>query len=276
MGGAMILPVLIVALLGCRTTLRPAVDVPDASPEQEWNRLLRNAVDRDGYVDYGKIAKKRGALDRYVAWIGRDRANRGKGGAASYAFWINAYNALAIYQIIARDQPASVLDVPGLPWRGAGFFYWTDFLVDGPPLLSLWEIGHERVIEAQQDYRAFAVLTQGARSSPPMRAGLYDAAELDIQLDEAFSAWIMDERGVRFEGDEALFNPIFEQYAFQFGLFTHHADLCAVSAYHAAGRKQKKLQELAERGCPHGYFTFDWRLNEPVAEARSSSEGDPE
>lgn len=269
------LPLLIAGLLGCRTTLAPRVPVPDESPVDAWDQLLGKAVDADGYVHYDRIEKKRVVLDRYIAWIARDKAIRGKGGPVAHAFWINAFNALVIYQVLERGRPESVRDVPGLPWKGSGFFFWTDFVIDGRMRMSLWEIGHERVIEAQQSYKDFAVLNVGAASAPPLRGELYDPARLGDQITEQFETWMTDDaRGVRVDGDEAVFNPIFDQYAWNLDLFTHQTDLCRIAAFHTTGAKQAQLQALAERGCPHRFFPFDWSLNEADPGRRKRGRGE--
>lgn len=252
---------LILLLFACRTTLEPSVPPRDDAPKQ-WGALLEQAVDEDGYVDYDRIARRKVVLDRYVAWLKRERVGRIARPAYRRAHWINAFNGLVIYQILERGRPDSVLDAPGWP-RGAGFFYWTAFPLDGNRLtLSLWEIGYERILAQHQDYREFAALHLGARSSPPLRAGLYTGDTLGQQLDEAFTRWMMDRRGVRLEGGRALFNPIFQRHARQFAHYAQPADLCTLAVRHTRGKRRARLKELADQGCPHGFFDFDWRLND--------------
>ena len=73
--------------------------------------------------------------------------------------------------------------------------------------------------------------------------------------------WVMDDRGLRFEGDEVLFSPIFDWYARDFSFWTAGQDLCSLTAAYASGQRRLRLEQLAREGCPHGFFPYDWSLN---------------
>jgi hypothetical protein len=223
--------------------------------------VLAGAVDSDGYVNYGLIRRNRSALDRYVAWIARPGATRT--GVASHAFHLNAFTALTILQVLERDVGLSVNEVPSLlPFRGAGFWYTTSFTVNGQSA-SLWDIGHEKVTHAFQDYRDLAALPVAARSGPPVRGELYDPNRLGDQLEDQMYRWLMDDRGMYFDGDTPVFNATFDRYGFELDLYTHGTDLCTLASFHTLGRRQRRLIEASERGCPHRLAPFDWSLNAP-------------
>jgi hypothetical protein len=96
-----------------------------------------------------------------------------------------------------------------------------------------------------------------------MRPELYRREGLHEQLDDQMTKWVMDDaRGVRFDGDKALFNPIFDWYARDFSFFSVGEDLCTIAAQFATGDKKKTLERLAGMGCPHEFYPFDWALNE--------------
>ena len=249
-------------ILGCRETLGPAEPPSVRNPERAWEKLLSRAVDDDGNVDYRVIVKDRRSLDGYVAWASRPNVIKGRGGAAAHAFWINAFNALTIYQVVERDLRTSVNEVPSLlPWTGSGFWFGTGFVVNGQRL-SLWELGHERITHAQQDYRDLSTLVVAARSGPPARRQLYSPEELGAQLDDQMSRFMMSDRGMRFDGDRPMFNALFDRYGYELGLYTHGTDLCTLASYHTSGRRQRRLLKAAARGCDHGFDPFDWSLNQ--------------
>ena len=253
---------LLFALIGCREVLEPPVDPPAKNPAAAWERVLRKAVDSHGDVDYGFVAKQRHVLESYVVWVAQDGVVRGKGGPAAHAWWLNTFNALVIYQVIERDVVRSVNEVPSLlPWPGSRFWYGTAFRVDGLTA-SLWDMGHERITHSHQDYRDLAALVVAAKSGPPARSELYLPDELDGQLDEQMSHYLMTDDGLFFDDDGVVvFNRVFDRYGFEIDLYTHGTDLCTLGSYHTTGRRQRRLQRAAEAGCVHRFADFDWALN---------------
>jgi hypothetical protein len=243
-------------LLACRTVLVPDVDLPEHDPTPAWGDVLHDVVDARGMVDYDELERDRGYLDDYVAWIGRADAVP-KQPKKRVAFWLNAYNALVLYQVLEHGRPASVLDVGKVR-----FFALTAFDI-GRDEVSLEEIEDERLRHRVQDPRLHAALNCASRSCPPLLDELYAYPGLDRQLQEEMRRWIADdERGVRIEGDHAVFSPIFEWYADDFDLWTGGIDPCAYAAKFAAREKRATLLELSDRGCPREYFAYDWRLNQ--------------
>jgi len=251
----------LLVLLGCRETLFPRVSAPKESPAMAWGKVLSKAVDRRGNVDYDYVRRHRRPLDDYVAWAARD-VNLKFNPSTGHAFWLNTYNALAIYQVIERDIARSICEVPTFwPGRCVGPTWATAFQVGGQSL-SLWEIYNERVVSAHQDYRDLACMNPGVRSGPPVRAGLYTPDGLREQLNGQMAAWIRDKkRGVRIEDGVAVFNETFYRYRFELDLFTDGRDLCALTSVFALADKAESLRELSEQGCPHRFARFDRRLN---------------
>lgn len=249
-------------LLGCRETLEaPAARGGD--PLTRWDAALRAVVTDEGLVDYDALEARREDLDGFVAFLARANALEVGGKVDRHAFWINAYNALTIFQVLERGRPASVLDTPGwVPIPGSGFFLETDFQI-GSSRLSLSEIEHERVRMKELDYRDHAALNCASRSCPPLRAGLYTPKGIARELDAQMTRWVDDpERGVRIEGDTVVFSPIFSWYARDFDAFSLGSDLCSIAAFHASEPLAGELIAMAERGCPHRFGTYDWSLND--------------
>lgn len=249
----------------CRTSMRPdgAAD-PDA-PER-WEETLGAVVTADGLVDYDLLEQRRESLDDFVVWLAEPDNWSGKMTKDWHARYLNAYNALVLYQVLERGRPSSVLDPRRLlPVAGSAFFLETQFKV-GPDWLSLTEIEHERLRQKELDIRDHAALNCASRSCPPLRSELYRAAGkgmLRSQLDDQMMMWVMSDRGVRFDDDgSAVFNPIFDWYALDFEFWTAGKDLCATAASFATGKRKDRLQELAARGCPHRFFEYDWSLND--------------
>lgn len=262
------LPLLLLAL-GCREPLVPDRPPPEEDPSAAWGDLLRRAVGDQGYVDYDLLERERDTLDAWVAWLAGPAPWEQQRVGRRFALYLDAWNALVLYQVLERGRPASVLDVRGrLPGEGSGFFVETRFRL-GREWRSLSEIAHQLVRHAELDVRAHAALGCAAMSCPPVRGGLYTrGGPLQPQLQDQMRRWLADdERGVRIEDDVAVFNPIFDRYARDFSFWTAGADLCTMAAPYTTGEKRARLTELAAKGCPHRFFAFDARLNDAAHRA---------
>jgi hypothetical protein len=247
--------------LGCRPVLAPKVVPPKQDPTEAWDAVLAEVVTEDGLVDYDRLEARRGPLDDYVAWLSRPRGKVSRENP-QHAFWLNAYNALVLFAVLEDDRPASVLDVDGwLPKPGSGFFFERAFVVEGTAI-SLHEIEHERLRGRVMDVRDHAALNCASRSCPPLRASTYRLRQLEPQLTEQMGRWIDDDaRGVRIEGQEAVFSPIFDWFAHDFAFFTGDGNLCETAARFASEPKAGELRKLASEGCPHRFGDYDWALN---------------
>lgn len=251
---------MILGLLACRPVLEAEGDA--AGAPWRWNATLQRVVTEDGLVDYERLRDERQSLDDYVAWLALPARQGGRIKADRHAMWINAYNALTLFQVLERDLPGSVLDVEGwLPMSGSGFFLETTFVVGGQTV-SLSDIEHEKLRLRELDLRDHAALNCASASCPPLRAGLYPDDGLNAALDEAMARWVDDDaRGVRIEGDQVVFSPIFEWYARDFASWGHGRSLCGIAADYASGAKKAALQGLDREGCAHRFGSYDWSLN---------------
>ncbi|MEN0066490.1 MAG: DUF547 domain-containing protein [Myxococcota bacterium] len=254
----------LVALSGCRQGMRSTADVPPTVRE-DYDSLLAKVVTPDGYVDYDALEADRGPLDAYIAFIGDPASWPGKSGRDWHGRFLNAYNALSMFQVLERDRPSSVQEPRGwLPRAGSRFFFETAFLVRGE-WLSLSEIEHERVRQLELDLRDHAALNCASMSCPPLRNELYAVrgADLRNQLTDQMHRWMRDEaRGVRIEDDVAVFNPIFDWFAGDFEFFSAGLDPCAIASQYSKGQRRDRLESLSADGCPHRFFEYDWALND--------------
>lgn len=250
-------------LVACRETLVPGVPAPERDAQRAWGRLLHQVVTEDGFVDYDLLEQNRQPLDEYVAWLGTENAWKGRMTKDWHHQFLNAYNALTIYQILVRGRPASVLDVPSIvPKPGWGFFVATDFKMD-EERLSLYEIEHERIRAKELDYRDHAAMNCGSRSCPPLRNELYRSAELQDQLDEQMERWVADdERGVRIVDGKVVMSPIFHWFERDFVFDSAGSNVCEIAAQHAFGPKRAALKRAVAEGCVYDVFEYDWSLND--------------
>ena len=191
---------LAVALAGCAME-SPYVPAPITGegtplhpPEEAWARVLRVAVDKTGRVDFNAVLASREDLDRYVAWIYERSPERWpdyyRTRAHVIAYHINAFNALAIHNLLTAGVPGelSVLERKRL-------FKVRKVLVGGQPM-SLDEY-HENVIRALGEPRLHFAVTRLVAGDPVLAREPYRPSTLDQQLDRAARAFLGDSRNLQ-------------------------------------------------------------------------------
>src|SRR6476646_1457697 len=83
----------------------PTVSAADAvSPDRAWANVLSRFVDDKGRIDFAGMAKDRHDLDVYVAWLAKvspvSQPASFPTPESRLAYYINAYNAIAMYETI--------------------------------------------------------------------------------------------------------------------------------------------------------------------------------
>ncbi|MHC4952626.1 MAG: glycosyltransferase [Planctomycetota bacterium] len=256
----MIQRALLAALLLCSVGATEPAPKPDPDRFRKgYDALLREVVKKDG-VDYAALRKKRKALDAYVASLAK--AKPGESREARYAFWINAYNALTLQQVLdtrkAGDKKYSV--------RTSVKDFWTarKWTVAGQEV-HLDRIEKGILLKEFKDARVHFAVNCAARSCPPLRAGAWKASTLDHDLTSATYAFLIDKKFNTFDEarQQARLSKIFEWYRsdFERGFKEGVPKLQQFLAkYHPA---KKSLAPALLRGRWRIVFVpYDWSLNE--------------
>ncbi|HKZ08548.1 MAG TPA: DUF547 domain-containing protein [Methylomirabilota bacterium] len=167
-----------VALTACATLAPPSgsgargVDGAEAA----WARVLATHVLDDGRVDFVALRRDPHDLTAYVAWVAehgpRTAPARYPTAAARLAYYINAYNALAMYQIVAT---------PRRPEQQIPFFFLTTVTIDGRRT-SLYRL-EDLVIRPLGEPRVHFALNCMVRGCPRLPREAFDPARLDAQLE---------------------------------------------------------------------------------------------
>ena len=180
-------------------------------------------------------------------------------GREAFAFWVNAYNILAI-EVVRRSYPVESIKDVGSLWKPV----WKREAarIDGRPY-TLDQIEHE-ILRPMGDPRVHGAIVCASLSCPPLRREAYRVEELDAQLDDNVRVWLRDPRkGVRVDAARQTLHlsPILKWFAKDF---------------QAAGGRRGFVQRygppeavaLLERepDARLGFLDYDWRLND-LAEA---------
>ncbi len=172
------------------------------------------------------------------------------------AFWINAYNVLAIDLVVRHYPVESIRDIGWLlrpVWkRPAGQV--------GGRSYSLDEIEHG-IVRPLGDPRAHAGVVCASLSCPPLLREPWRPDRLDAQLDAALRGWLADPRkGLRIDRERGVvtLSRIFDWFEEDF------EDAGGVMAFVAPYLSDVDRDWLRGEGADASieYLDYDWGLNE--------------
>ncbi|HHO54079.1 MAG TPA: DUF547 domain-containing protein [Deltaproteobacteria bacterium] len=193
----------------------PAIELPPpgAFPHHLLTEVLAAHVDPDGRIDYAAIQQDRATLDAYLGYVAltsphsdpqlfptRDDA---------LAYWINAYNALAIQGVIDRPGLESVDDIK------VEYFYLTRYQVGGRRL-DLYRLENGVVRSEFDEPRIHFALNCQSMGCPQLPAEAFVPGRLQEQLAQWTRDFVTDPAKVRVEGGVVHLSQIFEWYASDF------------------------------------------------------------
>ncbi len=210
---------------------------------QKTDQFLSTHV-QNGLVDYRAIVDQKGKLNKLTKQI----ANAEKPSKASVrkAFYINAYNLLAIKQVVNHYPIESPKDVDG-------FFNGIKHEVHGKSM-TLDELEKETLLKEFPDARVHFAVICAAKGCPPMKAGAYKPSRLDEDLDQQTKRALSDSDFLRFdnEGRIAKVSQIFKWYKDDY-----LAEANSLLAY---------INKYREGPLPAdtriSFYDYDWSLNQ--------------
>lgn len=223
-----------------------------ATDSRVVNALLDGVLEadvKDGYVDYPAVARNV-RFYKYLEAIAEFDAEALGSDEERLAFWINAYNALAIKSVIDGITPVSMTGK-------IKFFRTTEHRVAGRSL-DLQSI-RDDILRKLGDPRVHFALVPASYSAPKLRSESFRADELDRQLDGSARDFLNDKRKNRYSAVTlmAKVSTIFEEYAEDFG-----EDERAVLRYIAQYIDDEDLAAKLKRGA-YGieYMEYDHSIN---------------
>jgi hypothetical protein len=200
--------------------------------ETAWTKVLTRYVDDSGRIDFDSLRQNHADLDRVVAFIAAvdpdSQPQRFPDKHSRLAFYINAYNALAMYGVVQAGVPESLSGLTKFT-----FFYLRTFTVGGKSI-SLYKFEND-VIRPLGEERVHFALNCMVVSCPRLPRVAFSAAALDGELDTAARSFVEDSRNVWIEHPkrEVWLSAIFDFYTQDF--LAHAPSLIAyVNRYRAA------------------------------------------
>jgi hypothetical protein len=176
--------------------------------------------------------------------------------AERLAFWINAYNVLAIRMVIRHYPVESIRDI--------GSFLrpvWKREIarIEGAAV-TLDRIEHE-ILRKMGEPRIHGAIVCASTSCPSLAREAYRAAALDEQLDAAMRRWMASPRkGLRVDRDRGrvTLSRIFRWFGED---FDSRGGALAFAARYAPDAERRWIEANADRA-RIDYFDYDWTLND--------------
>src|SRR5215813_1376809 len=200
--------------------------------EALWTKVLIRHVDDSGRIDFDALRHNYADLDQVVAFIAAvdpaSRPERFPDRQSHLAFYINAYNALAMYGVVQAGVPESLGGLTKFT-----FFYLRTFTIGGKSI-SLYKFEND-VIRSLGEERVHFALNCMVVSCPRLPRVAFSAAALDGELDTAARTFVGDSRNVWIEHAkrEVWLSAIFDFYTADF--LAHAPSLIAyINRYRAA------------------------------------------
>jgi hypothetical protein len=239
-------PFLTGVVLGLALLMAIGMAVAQSVDQAPFDALLKTHV-KNGVVDYPGFQDDP-AFRPYLDALAKPAVHANNG--ERLAYYINAYNALAIEGILEGLSPSSLLGQ-------LRYFKLKDWPLDGQ-VISLYDLEH-KVIRPLREPRIHFAIVCASVSCPRLRSQAYSAAALERQLDEQARQFINDPSRNRFDGAmrTAYLSKIFEWFDEDFKA--------------ASGSTQKYLaqyvadpgiaRDLATDGYKVESIPYDWNLN---------------
>ena len=239
-------PFLIGVAVGLACLLAVGIAVAQTPDTAGFDQLLRDNV-RNGVVNYPAF-QGNAAFRKYVEDLGKPAKLASK--EETLAYYINAYNALAIAGILDGLSPSSLLG-------RARYFKYKEWPLNGQSI-TLYDLEH-KVIRPLSEPRIHFAIICASKSCPFLRSEAYTAARLDAQLDEQARQFVNDPFRNRFDvaSRTANLSEIFKWFDEDF-----RGPAGSPQKYIARYAKDPEAAKLlAGDGFKVEWIDYDWSLN---------------
>ena len=226
----------------------------------EFSRLLARYVDGQGRVDYAQLERHADTtLGPYLDQLAStDPAQLSRD--AQLAFWINAYNALALKLIVDHHPVKSIWATtpgPATPSKEKSPFTMEVGTV-ADTARTLDEIEHEIIRKRFDEPRIHFAVVCAAMSCPPLRREPYTGSRLDAQLDDQARTFLHNEQKNKIPAgeDRIALTRILKWFGSDFGPSPE-----AVQQYIARYFEGAVRERLSQAEYQVEFRPYDWSLN---------------
>lgn len=229
----------------------------------EWSALLARFA-QNGALDYGTMTRVRRLIEMYLHRLAESNPETFADADDQLAFYLNAYNAIAVYQVVQHYPVLSIRAIPHAFTRPYPI---------GRRNLSLHTL-HANILRAFGDPRVHVAITNATRGAALLGSEAYTGATLRAQLEAALRRFVADStRGLRFEAETntLYLSPILRWFGGDF-VYPHRMD--GAAGLITGVVKPHQVMDVLLPAMPVDLATtlrarrplirllpFDWRLN---------------
>lgn len=246
----------------------------DSFDHSAWNRVLQAYVNQIGEVDYAALKKQRTELDSYLRLLGEaspdNRPALFPSRAHELAYWLNAYNAFVIREVVDNYPTRSVRDL------GARFgFFRRKAHVAGGVKMSLLHLENDIIRKKYGEPRIHFGLVCASLSCPMLAQAAFTAENLEGQLERLASKFINERRNLTIHAaaNEVTLSEIFKWYKEDF-----EAPAAPGRARQTVIDYLRRYADAPRRQALDGlknprikYYDYDWSINEPGSRTGAKS-----
>jgi hypothetical protein len=243
---------MLAVLYACASSAR----VPDSelvlSSEavRRWARVLKTYVDDRGRVDFAGLAADPADLYSYVNYIARVSPDSQPGQfpdrSTKLAYYINAYNALSMYNVLESGRPDSLAG-----FEKIRFFLLRRFTIGGKPM-SLYTY-ENKIIRSKGEERVHFALNCMAVSCPRLPRFPFTADQLDDQLNQATIEFFNAPRNLHLDHDRQIVHVSDILRFYEEDFLARSSSLIAyINMYH--------LEKIPEN-YKVAFIKYDWTVN---------------
>ena len=220
---------------------------------EEYSQFLKEYT-KGGRIEYKKITNNQKAMNELTAFLKTVQPKDLEANARK-AFWINAYNILAIKTVVENYPVRS-------PKQIRGFFKSIKHSLGGERL-TLDEIEHERTLKEYKDARVHFAIVCASQGCPKIRNQPYQGTRIDQELEEQAKLAANDPYFVRMDKDaqRLKLSELFRWYKSDFT-----QDAPSIVAFLNRYRKDKIPESTGIQ-----WIKYDWTLNDVVATTKRNT-----
>lgn len=191
--------------LGGTATADTGAPLSAASITAQTTAFLQKFVNKEGKVNYEALQRNPEMLDELLSNIADFDVTKAEM-ADQYAFYLNAYNALVIGEIVKNYPLTSVQDMPG-------FFNRVRMRI-GRQMLTLDQIETDKLRKIYDDPRLHFALVCGTISCPRLSRTAYVGKDLFVQLNNQAKFALLDPSYVKVDDAKKIVRlpEIFQWY----------------------------------------------------------------
>ena len=217
--------------------------LPDVVSHEIFDNLLKKYVTDIGKVDYEGFKSEEAKLKTYLDILATTAPSANWTRDDQIAYWINAYNAHAIYMVAQAYPISSIIKING----GKVF---SSPLKIGGQLVTLSEIENKILMGKFYEPRIHFAINNTAKSSPPLMAKAWTGESLNLDLNQRTYGFINNKKHNQIEAASSKISKIFQWNAKDFREIKTYIN--QYSPINISSNAEIK------------YFEYDWSLNKKV------------